>query len=127
MGAAGKAGIAVGAMGGLPGIGKPDGNMLQEIQMKQLKRAERAAQAAGGASVAQTAQQQQRLLANQNSAGAGLSKATGVGDTLVAGAASGALYAQRRKDRESKAVGAPRAVGVHGERAGGQSGRGGAM
>mmetsp|Transcript_28544 Transcript_28544/g.77269 ORF Transcript_28544/g.77269 Transcript_28544/m.77269 type:complete len:704 (+) Transcript_28544:268-2379(+) len=102
----GGAGRPPGGMG-MPGVAKPDGNMLQEIQMKQLKRAERAAQAAGGPgqSAASVAEQQQRLLANQPAAGAAGVKANGLGDNLAAGAASGALYTQRRAERQNRPPG----------------------
>jgi len=100
--AAASRGKMGGPRAGIGGViaGKPDGNMLQEIQMKQLKRAERAAQATGSGQTSQSvAQQQQRLLANQT-----FTQGNGLGDNLAAGAATGAIYRQRRMERQSMQV-----------------------
>jgi len=94
-------GGGVGGVGG--GMPKPDGNMMLEMQLKMAKRAERVAEASGKTGETTTAQQQRwlanNMMANGATAQSAASGEAGVGANLADGAASGALFAQRRVSR----------------------------
>jgi len=85
-------GGAMGGMGGGPG----EKNVMLEMQLKLAQRTERAAEASGARND-ELAQQQRQLLANAQTKlkKVGDGKAD-LGDELAGGAATGALFAQRR-------------------------------
>ena len=85
-------------MGG-PG-GKPDNNMMLEIQLKMARRAEKAAAEASPGKVPSpgvSAMQQQQLLAKNLAVGSSKKgEGGGLVEDLADGAANGSLFAQRR-------------------------------
>jgi hypothetical protein len=79
----------------LPGMGGGDNSMMLEMQLKLARRTEKAAAASGAGGGASTLQQQ-ALMAQKQATVSGKHRDGGLMQDLAEGAATGALFAQRR-------------------------------